>query len=118
MKPGRSFCPLLVNETLGECWRGVQFGEYGNVRMIRSRTHKLVHRYPNGSSELFDLVVEPGETTNVIDEPAYIRTREDLIRRLEVYFARYEDPNKNGLLADALPRQNADSPWYGSVKSE
>lgn len=53
--PGRNMWPLLDEQEGGADWRTVQYGEYGNVRMIRTHTHKLVRRYPDGPHELFDL---------------------------------------------------------------
>lgn len=116
--PGRSFRPYLFNDVPGAPWRDVQFGEYGNVRMIRSRTHKLVRRYPDGPSELFDLSADPRETRNVVDVPEHACVREDLANRLDAYFAKYENPLKSGLSGDGIPRQNANSPWYSNAVTD
>ena len=44
--------------------------EHTKATMIRSRTHKYVHRLYE-KDELYDLQKDPGEQYNVIDEPAY-----------------------------------------------
>ena len=47
--PGRSFLPLLDNSAALPDWRQIQFGEYGDLRMARTRRHKLVRRYYDGA---------------------------------------------------------------------
>jgi choline-sulfatase len=94
--PGRSFAPLLQGEELPAREHIVVFDEYGPVRMIRSRDWKYIHRYPYGPHELYDLVNDPGENRNLVDEPdqqALVRT---LKRDLEAWFVRYTDPNLDG----------------------
>ena len=44
---------------------------------VREAGHKLIWR-ANGRHELFDLINDPGETKNLVDEPAHINTRERL----------------------------------------
>ena len=108
--PGRSFLPMLeAGEDLP--WRSDQFGEYGNLRMIRTDTNKLVRRYPQGPNELFDLTRDPRETTSYFDAPAYHPIRDELTARLEAYFSRYEDPVKSGLNVRNLPRHNFTEAW-------
>ncbi|MGH8876640.1 MAG: sulfatase-like hydrolase/transferase [Stackebrandtia sp.] len=87
------------------------FGEYGNLRMVRTRSHKLVRRYPDGPDELFDLVADPRETTNLYPDPGYGRLVESLTRSLTEYFDRHSDPVKSGLDVARLPRHNSDEAW-------
>ncbi len=108
--PGRSFLPLLVNHSLPD-WRQVQFGEYGNLRMVRTRRHKLVRRYPDGPCELFDLVADPRETINLFDELGSQHLIERLSARIEDFFGRYQDPVKSGLRVRELPRHNGTEAW-------
>jgi arylsulfatase A-like enzyme len=108
--PGKSF--LNVLEGGGAIpWRSDQFGEYGNLRMIRTDQHKLVRRYPDGPHELFDLVRDPRETTSRFDDPAYQAIRDELTARLETHFATYQDPVKSGLNVRQLPRHNRTEAW-------
>lgn len=109
--PGRSFLPALTNEAHLPAWRQQQFGEYGNLRMIRTRRHKLVRRYPDGPSELFDLLQDPRETVNLFHDPAHAGLVADLTQQLEEHFARYEDPLKSGLRVRHLPRHNDSEAW-------
>jgi choline-sulfatase len=107
---GRSFQRLLRNDSFPE-WRAVQFGEYGNVRMIRTSRHKLVYRYPDGPHELFDLAADPREMNNVIDRGDLQPIVQAFVGRLEGFFTRYEDPAKSGLRVQDLPRHNTSEAW-------
>jgi len=81
---GMSFKSLLQGETAK--WRTSWYYEYNyerqfpytpNVRGVRTDRYKYVH-YPHGDggpdrhkAELYDLKTDPGETKNLIDDPAY-----------------------------------------------
>ena len=53
----------------GEEWENVVvYDEYGPVRMVRTKEWKYVHRYPYGPHELYDLVNDPDEKHNLIDD--------------------------------------------------
>jgi arylsulfatase A-like enzyme len=111
--PGRSFLPLLNGQEMS--WRDAQFCEYGNARMIRTKTHKLICRYPgpNGhfGDELYDLTVDPRETHNVIGDPVNSERVGELKRRLDDYFARYEVPERSGRHVALQPQAGAVEPW-------
>jgi choline-sulfatase len=113
--PGRSFLPWLDNSRPIMDWRDVQFGEYGDLRMVRSERYKLVRRYVDGSSELFDLHEDPRETVNRLHDPALQPTVEALTARMEAFFARYEDPVKSGLRVRELPRHNTSEAWRAKL---
>lgn len=53
----------------------------GRVTMIRTATHKLIHR-PTGIGELYDLVADPQELTNRHADPQYAEIRGQLERRM------------------------------------
>ncbi|UCD23812.1 MAG: sulfatase [Gemmatimonadota bacterium] len=86
---GRSFVPLLLDNDAG--WREsllIEFYTYENpfpwlldmdYRAIRTRDHKLIHwmQHPD-EGELYDLVEDPYETRNVIDDPQYSATLQGL----------------------------------------
>jgi len=108
---GRNFFPLLDNSGNLPDWRDAQFGEYGNLRMIRTRTHKLVRRYPNGPCELFDLLADPRETINLFADLDNQQLVQQLTAQLEQHFTRYEDPIKSGLRVRELPRHNHTESW-------
>ena len=64
--------------------------------MLRTREWKYVHRYPFGPHCLFDLVRDPGETHNVVDDPANAERVTQMRRRLEEFFLKYADPTLDG----------------------
>lgn len=109
--PGRSYLPLLKGEP-DAAWRDHLFCEYGNARMIRTPTHKLIRRYPgpNGHfpDEFYDLIVDPRERHNRIDDPIHKPLISDLSSRLERHFDQYEIPDRSGRdIANRIPANTA-----------
>ncbi|MDF1514670.1 MAG: sulfatase-like hydrolase/transferase [Anaerolineae bacterium] len=94
--PGASFAPLLRGETMEDRDNIVVFDEYGPVRMIRTREWKYVHRYPYGPNELYDLVSDPGENSNLIDELVQQPRVTVMKAQLEAWFVRYVNPDIDG----------------------
>lgn len=109
--PGSSFLQLLTTGRPISNWKNVQFGEYGNLRMIRTRRYKLVRRYPDGPSELFDLMEDPRETVNLINDTEQQSLVQELSSKIEAYFSRYEHPVKSGLRVRELPIHNPMEAW-------
>ncbi|MDP6115044.1 MAG: sulfatase-like hydrolase/transferase [Planctomycetota bacterium] len=112
--PGSSYLPLISGDE--EDWRDAFFGEYGNARVIRTKTHKLIKRYigPNGidyPDELYDLINDPRETGNIIGEEAAQDVVKALEERLEKHFSRYEKSECSGLRLDEQPIPNSAEPW-------
>jgi arylsulfatase A-like enzyme len=116
--PGRSFLPLLDNSRPVVDWRDSQFGEYGDLRMVRTTTHKLIRRYLQGSGELFDLRHDPRETVNLLYDPDMRPLVERLTSLIEAYFSRYEDPLKSGLRVRDLPKHNTTEAWRANIDSD
>jgi arylsulfatase A-like enzyme len=116
--PGRSILDLLLRGQ-GNDWRDAQFCEYGNARMIRSRDAKLICRYPgpNGhfGDEFYDLVTDPRERKNVIDDPKYADRLALLREQLEAFFARFENPARSGKNIASQPRCNNSHPWEHEI---
>ena len=108
---GRSLWPLLQEVGERPPWRQQQFGEYGNVRMIRTNRYKLVRREPEGPHELFDLTNDPRERQNLFAEPAWQPIVAELSQALRAHFAQYEDPQKSGLNVRERPRHNFTEAW-------
>ncbi|MGO1768878.1 MAG: sulfatase family protein [Microbacterium sp.] len=94
---GASLRPLTSGE--GGRWRDHTYYRYwdhlkagvGAHCGVRTHEHKLIHYYGDGLGipgaiderrtpewELFDLVADPDELTNVADDPTYAQTRADL----------------------------------------
>lgn len=113
-RPGRSILPHLAGAPPRED-RAIQFADYGNARMARSRTHKLIRRWPgpNGHfpDELYDLRQDPAETRNVIADPAQAAARDTLAQAMDTHFARFEDPERSGLRTMDQPLCNDALPW-------
>jgi choline-sulfatase len=103
--PGRNFLPLALGNEI-EDWDDTKYGEYGDLRMIRTPRHKLVRRFGRGPDELFNLVDDLEENHNAISEPDNATVVDKLSKQLEIFFDRHSVPEKSGLIADQLPRHN------------
>ena len=96
MSPGRSFVPALSGETNDAKDEIVIYDEYGPVRMIRTQEWKYVHRYPYGPHELYDLVNDPGERKNLIDDKSQHARIGDMRQQMGAWFERYVLPELDG----------------------
>ena len=96
MSPGRSFVSALSGETNDAKDEIVVFDEYGPVRMIRTQEWKYVHRYPYGPHELYDLVNDPDERKNLIDEKSQTARIDDMRQQMGAWFQRYVLPELDG----------------------
>lgn len=87
---GTSFAARLLggDDDAGVAPAVVIFDEYGGTRMIRTDRHKYVHRF-TGEHELYDLVADPGEAINLVDEPSSATLRDALHRQLTDWFAQH-----------------------------
>ena len=106
--PGRSFAQLLRNPEASHRSSVVVYDEYGPVRMIRTREWKYVHRYPYGPHELYDLINDPDEQTNLLlsDDlsPTIKRRVVELKGELEAWFVQYADPHRDGIREPVVGR--------------
>ncbi len=88
---GRSFAALLEGANLQ--WDDTAFFEFVTVRVVRTRRWKYMKRFDTDEPHtLFDLINDPGEKRNLIDDPAHAEVVEDLDRRLTAFFSRYSTP--------------------------
>ena len=94
--PGVSFAPILRGEHNGRAEIEIE-DEYGPVRMIRTPEYKLVMRYPYGPNELYDMRSDPNEEHNLYGDPEHSDEAVQLRNRMETFFARYSDPEYDGL---------------------
>ena len=103
--PGRSFLSALLTDENHEYRDSITvFDEYGPVRMVRTKTWKLIHRYPYGPDELYDLSRDPNEKLNLLAEnrpfgyePGDIEAKViELRAAMEQFFRKYTDPDKDG----------------------
>ena len=74
---------------------------YRRVRLLPDdpgpRSGSYVHRYSDHPNELWDLVNDPDERSNLIDDPAQAGRVRELRSRMKAWFARYVEPDKDGL---------------------
>lgn len=115
--PGQSYLPLTSGAP-NPNWDDTRYGEYGDMRMIRTPTHKLVKRYPNGPDELFYLQRDPTEKTNLIDQDDQFPHKTELTEKLNTFFAQHQDPEKSGLNVQNLPRHNTPQKPTQIISSE
>ncbi|NOU75742.1 sulfatase-like hydrolase/transferase [Paenibacillus sp. LMG 31458] len=94
--PGHSFKKLLLGESMDVRENLVVFDEYGPVRMIREKEWKYIHRYPNGPHELYDLVNDPNERINLINNNEMQEVVTSMKMNLEAWFVQYVDPSMDG----------------------
>jgi arylsulfatase A-like enzyme len=94
--PGSSFVSLLEGDGELEREPVVVFDEYGPVRMIRNKEWKYVRRYPYGPNELYDMVNDPGELTNLYGLEEHNEIKREMKSALENWFHRYVDPALDG----------------------
>ena len=99
--PGASFVPVWSGEKNEIRHEVVVYDEYGPVRMIRTHEWKYVHRYPYGPHELYDLVNDPDERSNLSEEESKQGVVVEMRRRLAQWFARYVVPQVDGLRCPA-----------------
>ena len=115
--PGRSYLALASSGSIDD-WDDTRYGEYGDLRMIRTPRYKLVRRYTNGPDDLFDLEADPGERVNLAEQAELAEVRAKLLRDLETFYAEHEDPKKSGLRIKELPRHNSPQKPSQVVSSE
>ena len=106
--PGRSFAAILHGNAASGDDHVVVYDEYGPTRMVRTADWKYVHRYPYGDHELFDLANDPGEEYNLIHRDEHREMRMALQAKLDVFFARYADADRDGAHEAVLGRGQID----------
>ncbi len=112
-RPGQSLMPFLRDDDITG-WRDWQCCEYGNARMIRNRTHKLIARAPSPDAdrgfELYDLQRDPRENHDTY-RPGHPAVPA-LIQQLDRYYHWFSAPATGGLQVVGNPRWHNDhEPW-------
>ncbi|MEW6358779.1 MAG: sulfatase-like hydrolase/transferase [Planctomycetota bacterium] len=95
--PGSSFVPLLRGENMKERESVVIFDEYGPVRMVRTKEWKYVYRHAHGPHELYDMVNDPDERRNLVDDPGQAQRIKELRAVMDEWFTKYVIPERDGL---------------------
>lgn len=94
--PGVSFVPVLEGSREEAREDVVVYDEYGPVRMIRTHEWKYIHRFPYGAHELYDMVNDPDERHNLIEEESRASLVKELRGRLLSWFDTYVDTRYDG----------------------
>ena len=94
--PGQSLLPVLKNERAEGRDSVVIYDEYGSCRMIRTAEWKYIDRYPGGPHELYDIVNDPDDRNNLIDDPTQAERVNHLKRAMETWFKEYVIPDLDG----------------------
>ena len=88
--PGKSFASILRNKPAESGKDSVVIcDEYGPNRMLRTPQWKYVYRYSNGPDELYDLINDPLERKNLVNEIEFKGQKELMAKELEEWFQLY-----------------------------
>ncbi|MCB0044063.1 MAG: sulfatase-like hydrolase/transferase [Caldilineaceae bacterium] len=87
-----------------------QFGAFYPIRCVRDERYKLAINLID-SDELYDLVEDPYETHNLIDDPAHAQVRNRLHKRLIDEMERIRDPFR-AFAWENRPWQQLREPFY------
>jgi len=88
--PGKTFVPLLRGEETE--WPNEVFFEYIATRVVQTPQWKYTKRYMASPDELYDMVNDPRETNNLVNDPVYADVVKRMDARLTEFFSEYSDP--------------------------
>jgi arylsulfatase A-like enzyme len=114
--PGKSFAPLLRDETLSWDNHDAIFMEQEATRAIRTQDWKYVKFFDIPREELYNLLTDPGEKVNLAADPKYAQIKKNLNQRLDDFFHRYADP-KYDLWQGGTVKSNSDVPDKWKAKN-
>lgn len=103
--PGKSFADLFFGKEAAQNKSIIIFSEYGESKMIRNENYKLIARSDAFFDEFYDLKNDPGETNNLINDPAFKETADKMRGKLNDFLKEYGENkiDSNGILtADVL----------------
>ena len=89
---GRSYAQLGFGHAMPkkQPWRSLVFGHFRNTEMARDARYKVVVRNGGeGPNEMYDLNTDPREKVNQYANPAYVNTRDGLVKHLEAWRKQY-----------------------------
>lgn len=111
--PGESFADELRGKAPEAQSDAVVYDEYGKTRMICTRGDdgffKLVWRGEDGVSEFYDLISDPGERNDLINDSRYATRIAAMRARLESWFEKYVNPELDGSKEDVRGKGQIDS---------
>jgi len=112
--PARTLAPLLDGRPLA--WDDdAVFMEQEETRAIRTRRWLYMKRFQGSpqnpfQDELYDLVADPEERVNRVDDPELAEVAAGLRARIDDFFDRYRDPRFD-LWRGGAAKSNSDKPW-------
>lgn len=114
--PGKSFVPLLSKKKVD--WQDAVFFEQEETRVIRTSRYSYWKRLrTTGNAVLFDLLEDPGQTRNVINDEKYAEIVKELDGKLEEFFRTYADAEydlwNGGIAKGSVDRPEVFQNLYG-----
>ncbi len=101
-------------------WRQTIICEYGNARLARTASQKLIRRYPYAGvkfpDELYLLRDDPRETVNRCQDPSLKDVIYDLSAEMDQFFLKYTVAGHSGLDLERQPKCTPASPWLAAAK--
>ena len=94
--PGKSFKKLIQGSKKIDQKPIMVYDEYGQTRMIRNNNHKYIHRYNGVECEFYNLMADPKETKNEINNPDFAEIIIKMKRQLFDWFKNYSKPEHDG----------------------
>ncbi len=107
---GASYAHLLDGSGQSD-WDDTRYGEYGDLRMARTPSHKFVKRYPDGPHDLFDLEIDPDESLNRAGWDEFAAVQDRLEQQLEEWYSRHEEPTCSGVKVKFQRTHNRHEAW-------
>ena len=107
---GASYAHLLDGSGRG-AWDDTRYGEYGDLRMVRTRHHKFVKRYPDGPHDLFELDTDPAEQLNRAGWDEFAPVQDGLEQQLEEWYSRHQDSTSTGVRVKFQRTHNRSEAW-------
>jgi arylsulfatase A-like enzyme len=112
--PSRSIAPLLKGEKQ-ENFPDEVFIEQEEVRAIRTSKWLYMRRFQGSetyplSDELYDLITDPDERNNLIENDDYAEIAQSLSQRIDTFFQKHSVPEYD-LWHGGSTKSNTDKPW-------
>jgi arylsulfatase A-like enzyme len=111
LNPGISLLPTLLGKANDT--RDIAICEYGNAQMIRTSKLKVIKRFGRGLlDEAYDLINDPRETTNVIENVRNSSDYTAALTSLTNHFNKFRFAGLEGFTG-SIPKHNGGEPWSG-----
>ncbi|MEX0284508.1 MAG: sulfatase [Paracoccaceae bacterium] len=109
--PSRSFAGFLKGEAVANWGEDEVFSEQEETRVIRTPQWAFFKRFhrqdaPELQDELFNVVTDPGETTNLAGDPGHAHVVAELSARIEAFFNQHSRASAD-MWSGGRPIQNS-----------